>query len=134
MPGFNMRGRTLVYTLSGGILSFMVALVILSYGAIKLVQLLQRENPNVSEVLSLNVFDNTEVVSLTDIGFKIAFSIEGYLDQQMKDDPRYIKYLVRSYGKRDSVPFEKIHSIHKCTDADYAEFPPPQTNSVDLLN
>ena len=62
--------------------------------------------------------------------------MEGFLglDYKIKDDPRYVKYIVRLRGAREGRKFEKIIPFHKRTDADWAQFPPPETDSVDTIN
>ena len=42
----------------------------------------------------------------------------------MKNDPRYVKYLFRLFGKRNGVTYERLLTYHNCTDADYEEFYP----------
>ena len=53
-----------------------------------------------------NFFDYQTKLDLTLIGFKMAFSVEGYLDSELKDDPRYVKYIVRIYGKRNDTLYQ----------------------------
>ena len=60
--------------------------------------------------------------------------MEGYHSQEQKNDSRYVKYLVRLYGVNEGKEFEKIIPYHKCTDADWAQFPPPQSKSVSAFN
>ena len=72
-----------------------MALVWLTYASLKLSHLLSKQNPMISEILERNFFDYQTKLDLTEIGFKMAFSVEGYLDSELKDDPRYVKYIVR---------------------------------------
>ena len=60
----------------------------------------------ISEILEPNFFDYQTKLDLTRIGFKMAFSVEGYLDSELKDDPRYVKYIVRIYGKRNDTLYQ----------------------------
>ena len=64
----------------------------------------------------------------------MAFSIEGFLDGEIKDDPRYVKYLVRLWGKRDGVRYEHILDYHKCTPAELDLFGEPSRESIAPLN
>jgi hypothetical protein len=73
------------------------------------------------------------MVDMKDINFRAAFSVENYFDRRMIDDPRYVKTLMRLIGTRGGEKYEKILPHHKCTEADYAEFYPVDTNSVDQL-
>lgn len=52
----------------------------------------------------------------------------------MKDDPRYVKYVVRLFGRKDGVSYENFIPYHKCTDADWEDFYPPSTSGVDGWN
>ena len=42
----------------------------------------------------------------------------------MKDDPRYVKILLRYHGVRDGTWYEKLIPHHVCTEADWALFEP----------
>ena len=54
----------------------------------------------------------------------MAVSFEGVFDEQLKYDPRYIRWFARTASMRDDKRFEKIIPHHKCTDEDYDEFFP----------
>ena len=95
--------------------------------------MVERDNPNVSEVYELDFYNYDEVVRLRDIDFHIAFSVESYFDRSMKDNPKYVKYLVRTYGRKNGVEFEHILPTHKCEEADWALFPPADKGSFDAI-
>ena len=59
----------------------------------------------------------------------MAFTLENIIwPNVVKNDPQYIKWIPRLYGKRDGVKFEKILPYHTCTEADLAEFSPIAPN------
>lgn len=61
--------------------------------------------------------------------FRFAFTVESYKKPYVqKNDPTYIKYVTRVYGKRNGKYFQKIIPYHKCTAEDYAEFSPIKRN------
>mmetsp|Transcript_31913 Transcript_31913/g.39629 ORF Transcript_31913/g.39629 Transcript_31913/m.39629 type:complete len:121 (-) Transcript_31913:819-1181(-) len=120
-----MRGRDSVSSWPGGLLSFAILFVILIYGALKLVMLVSRANPNVSTYLEQNFFDSSERMNLKERGVRFAFGIEGFLDKELKNDPRYVKTLFRLWGKREGQAYEKILPFHKCTAEDFDQFAPP---------
>ena len=86
-----MSGATEVKTYTGGVMSVLVVTVLIAYGMIKLLHLLDKHNPNLAQYTETNVFDFNDRLNLNDIDFRFAFTIEGYLDHEMKDDPKYIK-------------------------------------------
>lgn len=63
----------------------------------------------------------------------MAFAVEGYLSRELKDDPKYVKYLARSFGIKNGVEFERILPFHKCTEDDWDMFPPPSKSFKDVM-
>ena len=57
-------------------------------------------------------------MNLSRSGFRFAWSVEGSYDQKRRDDPRYVKYIVRLEGSKDGEKYEKILPYHNCTEAD----------------
>ena len=51
----------------------------------------------------------------------------------MLNDPRFVKYMVRIYGIKDGVEYEKMIPYHKCTEEDWAQFPPASIGSYDAI-
>ena len=96
-------------------LSFGLLLVMMIYGATKMVHLLSRTNPNVSSYTEQNYFDSSEVIDIKRKKIRFAFGIEGFLDKQLKNDSRFVKNLVRMWGKKGGVEYEKLIPYHRCT-------------------
>ena len=70
------------------------------YATIKCTHLLTKHNPNISQFLKVDEMLETPI-NLNEYKFRIAFSIENYYgDLEQKNDPRYVKYIFRKYGKR----------------------------------
>ena len=109
-------------------------MVLIAYAAVKMVQLIQKQNPNISQFSDTNYFDFEERVSLQDIDFRFAFSLEGYFDQEMKNSTAYVKYFVRMIGKKDGVDYETAIPFHRCTDEDWEQFPKPAAASEGSIN
>ena len=79
-------------------------------------------NPLISEIHEKNYFDSSVKLNLNQVKFKFAFSVEGYVDNLIKDDPQYVKYIVRVYGKKDGKEYQKMIPYHKCSEKDWAQF------------
>ena len=133
IPAFSIKGERRISTTFGGITSVLIYFITVMYSALKMVHLTQKHNPNISELYELDYYDQEEKLNLSEIDFKLAFTIEGFLDELRKDDPRYVKYTVRTYGKRDGIKYEKIIPYHKCTEEDWALFAPPDKSSFDTI-
>ena len=94
---------------------------------------MSRANPQVASFLKYNVFDSTNVVNFRDNDIRSAFGIEGYWDKTSKDDPRYVKSMVRFKGNKDGKGYEKIFDYHKCTAEDFESFAPPSPEAAGTL-
>ena len=64
---------------------------------------------------------------------RVAFGVEGFIDGETKDDPAYVKYLVRMYGKREGVRYERILDYHVCTAEELTLFGDPSHESIGPL-
>mmetsp|Transcript_34454 Transcript_34454/g.42514 ORF Transcript_34454/g.42514 Transcript_34454/m.42514 type:complete len:98 (-) Transcript_34454:58-351(-) len=95
-------------------------IVMLSYGSVKLIQLNDKANPVIAENTEVMLFDSSEHLNLYEIGFRFAFSIEGYLDQERKDDPRYVRTIVQLLTIIEGKNYFKRIPHHLCTEADWA--------------
>ena len=52
---------------------------------------------------------------------------------EARDDPRFVKWIVRIFGKDESTPYEHVLSSHKCTAEDYKQFYPIANRSKGKL-
>ena len=51
---------------------------------------------------------------------RIAFAFEGFRDLELKDDPRYVRWIFRQFYKVAGVEFERLVPHHRCTEEEYA--------------
>ena len=56
----------------------------------------------------------------------MAVAFEGYDDEQLKNDPNYVRYIFHITGKKDNKWYERLISHHVCTNEDYEKFYPMQ--------
>ena len=99
-------------------------MVLLMYSILKFSHLASKHNPNISTFLKVDELTG-QYLNLNEHRFRFAVTIESYLSPRVqKNDPRYIKYLFRYYGKHKGVYFQKMLPYHRCTDEDYAKFNP----------
>mmetsp|Transcript_31255 Transcript_31255/g.38632 ORF Transcript_31255/g.38632 Transcript_31255/m.38632 type:complete len:140 (-) Transcript_31255:1447-1866(-) len=96
------------------------------YAVIKFDMLINRSNPNVSSYVNYAAKPQNQKFNLLDNGFRIAFGIEGFLDKELRDDPRFVKWIVRYFGiDKNGAEYEKLLPFHKCEKADYEKFQAP---------
>ena len=120
IPGFKIMGEEQIRTNSGAFLSMLLLGIVAIYGTIKFIHLQQRNNPNITSYLQETDWTEANPIDLYDIDFRMAFAFEGYRYKKLKNDPRFVKWIIRFHGKRDGVEFERILPHHECTEADYA--------------
>ena len=51
LPTFNLKGEPVVHTMIGGIFTFMIMVVMLIYASIKMIQMIERNNPQVAQFI-----------------------------------------------------------------------------------
>ena len=76
MPTFNLKGESTVATLTGGICTFMIICVFLTYGSLKLIHLIEKHNPSIITVTQEAVFGYDNEMNLDEMGFRFAFTVE----------------------------------------------------------
>ncbi len=102
-------------TITGGIISFAVFSIFLIYGSLKMTHLISKYNPQISEIKEQNFYDMSTKLDLSAINFNIAFAVEGYIDKELKIDPRYVKFMARILTKREGIESEKVIPFDFCT-------------------
>ena len=125
LQAFNLKGETVITTLTGGISTFIILIIFIAYGSLKAIHLKEKKNPDILSLTEKGVFDSSHVLNLDDMGFKFAWTIENYLDNQRRDDPAYVKYLVRYYSSKDGVESNRLLTYHRCNETDWIDFAPP---------
>ena len=114
-------------------MSVLIFALMTFYASVKFVHLISRHNPTISSHKQAFHFDSSEQVDLKESAIRFAFGVEGYLDGEMKDDPRYVKYLIRLLGSKDGIMYERIVSHHVCTADDFDAFGEPSPESVSKI-
>ena len=115
-------------------MTFAIFVVMLIYATIKAIQMYEHHNPQVSQYTEKTVFDFNEKLDLNEINFRLAFTVEGYHSREQKNDPRYVKYLVRIFGIHNGKEYERFIPFHNCTEEDWEQFPPVQKASADAIS
>ena len=54
----------------------------------------------------------------------MAFAFEDVQNQTLKDDERYVRYVVKHYGTVDGKKFQRLLPFHRCTASETSEFFP----------
>ena len=98
VPSFNFKGDQSIKTGLGACCSITITIVVLFYALLKLIQLLEGNNPTVAAFPVDTKFDVENPVNLNEIGFKVAFQFTSWdrkaFKQALTDDPNYVKMIV----------------------------------------
>ena len=106
LPTFILKGRKKVQTRIGGVTTILICTVVLMYAGLKFSHLMDKHNPVMSSYYKEDYYANGEAVDLSERNFRMAISVEDYLEPIMqKNDPRYVKWQFRLWGKRDGQDF-----------------------------
>lgn len=82
VPSFNISGDSTINTVGGGVLSTLILLCTIAYASVKLVKLSTGANPIINEVTVTDYYGEKDEVNLNKVGFRYAFTLEGYLDEE----------------------------------------------------
>ena len=134
LPGFNLDGREKVSSVFGGILTIAMLIVMLLYAGIKLIMLVNRENPTVSTFKEEFVLSSEDKLNLKNANMRFAWTWEGYSDKKLRNDPRYVKQMVRLSGRSNGKLIETMLDYHLCTWEDFETFDPPTLDAERVLN
>ena len=96
MPNFNLRGKSRISSIVGSILSALVFLIVIFYGANRLSLLIERRNPTISSFVQRDAVTKYDELNLRDAGLRFAFGVENFLDQKLRNDPAYVKWILRA--------------------------------------
>ena len=119
MPSFNLKGKEKVNTIVGGFFTLILFMIIFSYGTLKFSDLISKPNPIINSYYAENEMSGIPL-NLNKRNYRFAFTVESYLDPiQQKNDPRYVKYIVREYGRINGKRYQRVLSYHNCTDEEY---------------
>ena len=125
LPTFNMKGKTHVPSYFGAFMSVLVALIVTVYALTKFIQLISKHNPNVSSWIEQGAVTSETVLDFKMEGFNIAFGAEGYIDGEIKDDERYVKFFTRLVTQTNGIETETIIPNKRCRTEDFDMFSPP---------
>ena len=101
MPNFNIKGSDTVNSIVGGFFTLLLGMTVFMYGALKFSDLVTKPNPIINTYFKDDGMTGT-YLNLNERNFRIAFTVESFLSPiKQKNDPRYVKYLVRLNGKRN---------------------------------
>ena len=124
LPSFNIKGKERITTIVGGFCTLILVMTILSYGLLKFSYLITKPSPIINSYLTDHEGEGYSI-NLNDRNYKFAFTVETYKEPLMRiDDPRYVKYIVREYGRRSGKYYQRVLNYHNCTSEELDDFYP----------
>ena len=101
LPSFNLKGNEKVNTIVGGFCTLILFMTVFTYGTLKFSNLISKPSPIINSYYTETEMSDV-TLNLNERNYKFAFTIESFFEpNHQKNDPRYVKYLVREYGKRN---------------------------------
>ena len=87
------------------------------YASLKFTHLVTKHNPSTNSFYKENYYESGEGIDLKAWNVKLAFTIEDtYGERKHKNDPRYVKWLVKISGYSEGKAYQRIYPYHRCTD------------------
>ena len=82
-------------------LTGVIYLIVLAFAGLKMIQLVNKNNPVMSELEQRDHYGTLDQVFYNDIDFRMAFSVEGFWDKERKDNEEYVKWMARHWYTTD---------------------------------
>ena len=130
VTGFNVKGEKYVTSGLGTIMSLLMMTVVLIY-AVSKSRHIQTVNGQTISTYQVDGENNSQdnPLNLSDKNVRVAFKFEAGADKGWKSlhDPRYVRIIIRTWAWDGATLSEKRIPHHECTDADFAQFYPINT-------
>ena len=120
VPSFNIGGKTSVPTSAGAMCSIVIFLLTFAFGLLKMQDLLSRKNPII--VSNSEVIEEGETYSLGSPEFMMAFALHKFNGEILDFDPRYVRWIVRTWEDRDGIRSETFVPLHICEEEEMKRF------------
>lgn len=120
---FNIAGKQNVPSGGGLALTILMFMIVIAFASSKLQILINKLNPNITQVTMLNFFDSKYTVNLDDLDFKFAWGVESTYGDKPLQDTNYIRWVAEiALDGNDAIDASKQLAFHICTDKDYDDF------------
>jgi len=134
LPAFNIRGEDSVRTYTGGCLSLIIMYIAFLFATLKMDHLLSKYNPSVNDYVEMEALDEDDIwYGSEHDDFFMAFSIVDYVSGEVKNDPRFVKWMAQHVHTTDGEWSFREIPIRVCTDEDYKRFYEPSKTSADRI-
>ena len=80
LPAFNLKGNPGIKTVAGGLMTILISFIAILYASMRMVVLVNGDNPQINIFTSRNLIPNEEYLNLNDINYRMAFVVEGFAD------------------------------------------------------
>ena len=120
LPTFNIGGKDSVHTSVGALVSIIIMMLTLSFGLLKMQNLVNRKNPLLaanSEVLPYG-----ETYSLASEEFMMAFALHKFAGAILDFDARYVRWIVRVWEDVAGERNEAFYPLHVCSEEEFSKF------------
>ena len=116
LPAFNIEGHREVRTHCGGCVSLIIMYVLFLFAVLKLQHLLSKHNPSVNTFVERDVFDEEDIwYGAENEEFAMAFSVTHFIDGDVKNDPKFVKWYAEYVIQKDGELSFKQVPMHQCT-------------------
>ena len=82
------------------------------YGSFKFLHFILRCNPKLGEYEEVDAITSEERFNLSALNLPFAFTVEGFLDNETKDDSKYVKSFARMFSRSEGVETETLIDFH----------------------
>ena len=116
-------------TVCGGMASLVIIYIVFMFASLKLMHLKSYHQPTINTYTLPSVFTKDDVYETTKQNFRVAVALEGYLTNEFKNDPRFVKWFAMAQIFEDGKSTKREVPMNPCTEEDYEKFFPVDERS-----
>ena len=128
MPALNVKGKTGVKTLIGGLMSVLILGTTFAFALLKFQHMMQKKGPTIIQLKEEGALDEETIYEIADSDFMMAISIDHWLNG-LKLDPSYIKFVSHLWYYTGTEFIKKSYPMHVCTADEYQRFYEPRQSA-----
>ena len=126
VQAFNLGGKNEVQTWSGTVCSLCIYVLTFAFGLLKLQHLIEYKNPTLMSSTEL-LETSEETYSLDSDEFMMAFALQKYGGEILRYDPRYVRWIIRTWEREDDESTFTFYPLHQCSDEEVSNFYRPES-------
>ena len=117
---FNLKGKNMIRTFEGAIISLVIFALTLSFSLLKFEQLINRKNPSIN--IKQSALDELAKLKIENDNHMMAFALEDFWSLTPIYDPNWLRLYAVRLTMLDGVWTEEYYPMQPCSASEFSKF------------